>query len=83
MGAFPRLVGVEPLPEKRLLARFENGEKRIYDCTALVRSDPFRILANDAFFRHVRPAPGGYGVVWDDRLDLAESEIWLNGSPAP
>jgi hypothetical protein len=24
----------------------------------------------------------GYGIVWNDELDLSESELWINGLPA-
>jgi hypothetical protein len=39
----------------------------------------FRVLKDEAFFRNVRPDDHGYGVVWSDDVDLAESELWLKG----
>jgi len=36
-------------------------------------------LENEAVFQCARPDPHGYAVIWNDDVDLAESEIWLNG----
>ena len=32
-------------------------------------------------FRRVRADDHGYAVVWTDEIDLAESELWINGAP--
>lgn len=34
-------------------------------------------------FRNVRVDSRGYGIVWNDDLDLSESELWLNGVDEP
>ena len=78
---FPKLKAVEPLAGKKLRVTFRNDAVRIYDCTPLLDEEPFRLLRNDAFFRAVHVEPGGYAVAWDDRTDLAESELWLHGEP--
>jgi hypothetical protein len=64
------------------LVAFATGEQRVYDCAPLLRESVFAGLADEAVFQQVRPDPHGYGVVWSDELDLAESELWINGSPA-
>ena len=79
---YPRITAVKPLADKRLLVDFDNGVTKIYDCTPLVEQEPFRPLADDSLFRSVKADPHGYGVVWTDELDLAESELWLNGQLA-
>jgi len=78
--SFPRLKTVEPLAGKRLRATFVNGAIKIYDCRHLLTEEPFRRLEDEAFFRTVHVEPHGYAAVWDDRTDLAESEIWLHGN---
>jgi hypothetical protein len=79
MADFPKVRSVETLPGKRLLVTFANGDVRLYDCTPLLKDDAFRRLHDDAFFRNVRPDNHGYGVIWNDEVDLAESELWLHG----
>lgn len=78
---YPRVNSVEPLAGRRLLVRFANGEGRIYDCGPLLQEDSFAPLADEALFMQVRPDDHGYGVVWNDELDLAESELWSKGEP--
>jgi hypothetical protein len=81
---YPRIVSVKALAGKRLLVGFSNGATKIYDCTPLLASEPFRPLVNDAFFRLVQADPHGYGVVWGEEIDLAESELWIRGEvPEP
>jgi hypothetical protein len=79
METYPKVQSVEALRGKSLKVTFVNGEVRIYDCNPLLSEPPFRLLENEAFFRAVRADDHGYGVVWDDEVDLAESELWLHG----
>lgn len=81
---FPKILNVTPKPGMILLVTFENGGRRIYDCTPLLENEVFRPLRDDAIFRCAHADNHGYGVVWNDDIDLAESEIWLNGKiPEP
>ena len=79
---YPRIASVRPLSGKRLLVGFDNGVRKVYDCTPLLSSEPFAALADDPLFRSVQADPHGYGVVWSDEIDLAESELWLYGETA-
>jgi len=76
---YPRISDVEPRQGKTLLVTFDNGEQRAYDCTPLLRSEVFRPLQDEAIFRCAHADSHGYGVIWNDEIDLAESEVWLNG----
>ncbi len=78
----PRVESVQPLTGKQLLVGFANGVTKAYDCTPLLAYEPFKPLANEALFRCVKAGPHGYGVVWNDDIDLAESELWENGERA-
>ncbi len=75
----PRIKSVTALREKRLLVIFFNGIQKIYDCHWLLSLDRFQLLRNAAFFKAVRVDPGGYGVSWNDEMDLSEYELWNNG----
>jgi len=76
---YPKILDVKPRAGKTLLVTFDNGDRRVYDCTPLLRSDAFQPLRDDAIFRCAHADSHGYGVIWNDDIDLAESEIWLNG----
>jgi hypothetical protein len=80
---FPRVVSVDPLPNKFLLVTFSNGEQRSYNCAPLLNEEVFFDLKNDGIFNSVHRGAGGYGVVWNDEIDLSESELWLHGKPLP
>jgi hypothetical protein len=36
-------------------------------------------MEDDVMFRQAHADINGYGVTWNDDIDLAESEIWING----
>lgn len=80
-ASFPTIAAVHPLADKRLRVDFSNGEVRIYDCRPLMNQHPFRALEDESLFTRVHADPHGYAVIWNDDLDLAESELWLNGTP--
>jgi hypothetical protein len=75
----PRIVSVQALDGKKLLVKFVNGAEKIYACARLRQLEVFRILDNDAFFKSVRVDAGGYGISWNDEVDLSEYELWTNG----
>ena len=74
----PKIQSVQPSENRRLLVKFANGVERIYDCNQLLHLEPFKLLQNEAFFRSVRVDPGGYGISWNDDVDLSEDELWVN-----
>ncbi len=78
----PKVESVEPLEGKRLLVRFVNGAEKVYDCNPLLHLEMFRPLKNEAFFKSVKVDAGGYGVSWNDGVDLSEYELWVNGEEA-
>jgi hypothetical protein len=82
MESYPKIKYVEPLAGKRLLVTFGNNTKKVYDCSLLLKEETFKPLLNDALFRSVKADKHGYGIIWSDEIDLSESELWRNGSPA-
>ena len=76
---YPLVKSVRPLSGRKLLIEFDNGITKTYDCTPLLSSEVLKPLANDTVFRSVRADDHGYAVIWNDAIDLAESELWLNG----
>jgi hypothetical protein len=75
----PKVLSVQTKQHKKLLVKFVNGIEKIYDCTQLLNMDMFQLLKNDAFFKSVRVDAGGYGISWNDEIDLSEYELWVNG----
>jgi hypothetical protein len=77
--AYPKIRQVKPKPGKTLLVEFVNGVRKEYDCKPLLKSEVFRPLEDEALFRRARADSHGYGVIWTEEIDLAESEVWING----
>ncbi len=76
---YPRIKHVKPQVDKTLLVEFENGVRKVYDCKPLLQDEAFRPLQDEALFRRAHADPHGYAVLWNDQIDLAESEVWLHG----
>ena len=75
----PKILSARSLAGKQLWVKFVNGVEKIYDCRPLLRLEMFQLLRNEAFFKSVRVDFGGYGVSWNDDMDLSEYELWVNG----
>jgi hypothetical protein len=82
MEGIPRIISAKPIGDSELLVRFENGKEKIYDCEPFFSRPAFRLLKTPAFFQAVRVDTGGYGISWNDDIDLSEYELWTNGKPA-
>ena len=78
---FHKIKNVFPLPDYKLSVQFAQGVTRIYDVAPLFEILPaFAALKNDPNqFSGVSVDVGGYGVVWNDDLDLSCDELWENG----
>jgi len=79
---YPRIKQVQPKSGKILLVEFVNGVSKVYDCKPLLKSEVFRPLEDEALFQRAHADSHGYGVIWTDEIDLAESEVWINGQIA-
>lgn len=80
-ASFPKIASVAALPGYRLRVNFRNGDVRVYDFAVHLERDEFRLLNMEAFFNAVRVDASGYGLIWNDEMDIAASELWLNGEP--
>ena len=80
---FPKINSVAPLPEYRLLVSFAEGLSKTYDMKPLFVSYPVFAPLREVpgLFQQVRTDPGGYGISWNDDLDLDGEELWANGQP--
>ena len=78
---FHKIKHVSALPEYKLSIQFSEGITKIYDVTPLFDKMPvFADLKDHAQeFFNVSVDVGGYGIVWNDDLDLSCDELWENG----
>jgi len=74
LNNIPRVISVFSLDAYQLFVHFDNGDAKIYDCTAVLSRPAFQILKNIALFRAVRVDAGGLFL-------LSPSEITTNFAP--
>lgn len=80
---FYKVKEVQPLPAFNLLICFDTGEYKQYNIAPLFdKWDIFRTLSSvKGLFEQVKVDAGGYGISWNDDIDLSCNELWENGTP--
>ena len=80
---FHRISKVEPRPDLCLLVWFANSEIKRYNVKPLLSEwEPFRSLETiPGLFNSVKVDANGFGVVWNDDIDLSCNELYNNGVP--
>lgn len=78
---FYKIKDVKPLDNFILKVTFENKVIKYYDVKLLFNKYVvFNSLKNiNNLFEQVKVDIGGYGISWNDELDLSCNEIWENG----
>ena len=79
---FHKVKDVAPISDFKLSVQFSEGVTKVYDVKPLFEKLPgFKAFQNDpAEFACVTVDVGGYGIVWNDDLDLSCDELWENGT---
>lgn len=77
-----RISSVKVIEKNIIFVTFRNGIEVEYNVSQLYSSFPqFSILENNyRLFKQVKVDAGGYGISWNDELDLDAEEIWLSGT---
>ena len=75
---------ITALDNYMLFVEFCEGVSKIYDIKPLFERIPiFKELKENNLFYQVHVDVGGYGVVWNDKIDLAAEELYYNGTIVP
>lgn len=76
-----KIVSVKPMENFILLVVFQNGIEKTYDMRTLYPVFPqFKVFETDIdLFHKVQLDTGGYGISWNDVLDLNSEDIWEDG----
>lgn len=76
-----RVKSVKALDNFIIETTFINGDVKSYDIKNLFSYLPqFKVFENDIeLFKSVKVDLGGYGIVWNDELDLDAHTIWEDG----
>lgn len=74
-----KVISIKAIDDYKLIVKFENGVIKEYDMKQKLDEWPFELLKNKAFFKAVKVDTGGYGISWNNIIDLSEYELWNNG----
>lgn len=79
---FHKVKSVAPLSNFTLSVQFSEGVTKLYDLKPLFERIPAFLYLNEnpAEYDCVSVDVGGYGIVWNDELDLSCDELWENGT---
>lgn len=80
---FYRVETVKTLADLWLGVRFRNGIEKRYNVKPLLTQwKPFEALTQiDGPFEQVKVDQSGYGISWNDEIDLSCNELWEGGLP--
>ena len=74
------ITDVQPKDNLTILATFADGEIVSFDVKTMFEKHPvFRLLEGEELFREVKVDGVGYGVYWNDEIDLSSDGIYLRG----
>ena len=78
---FHKIKSVSAFQDYKLSVQFAEGQTKIYDVKPLLeRFDAFKSLEmKPELFQQVRVDTGGYGISWNDDIDLSCEELFKNG----
>ena len=78
---FYKVKEVEPIDNYILEVTFENNIVKYYDVSRLF--EKWNVFQNlkivDGLFEQVKVDKGGYGISWNDEIDLSCEELWEKG----
>lgn len=78
---FHKVKNIMPLSDFELVAQFCEGVTKVYDMKPLFDRLPVfaRLKEHPEVFDTVQVDVGGYGIVWNEELDLSCDELWEHG----
>lgn len=77
---FHKIKNVYPKDNMIIEVDFDNKVKKEYDIkTILNKWIIFKKLEDEELFKKVKVDVGGYGVSWNENIDLSCEELWKNG----
>ena len=76
-----RVINVQPLAGKKVAVEFSDGMVGVFDVAPYIRSDFFRRLEDESYFKQVRLFFSGIG--WPEGQDIGPDTIEADLLPAP
>ena len=71
---YPKIRSAIPLPDYFVLITFDNGKVGILDMKTKMHEEVYQPLVDKSLFDKLKTDSGGYGISWNDEIDLSEVE---------
>ena len=76
-GMFKKIASVQPFAENGLVMWFADGETRLLESSEVVKShEGYEALLDTRVFCGAKLAAEGYGISWDNGLDMGCKELY-------
>lgn len=77
---FHKIKNVYPKDNMLIEIEFDNKIKKEYDIKIILNKwNIFKELKNEELFKKVKIDAGGYGISWNENIDLSCEELWERG----
>jgi len=77
---FHKIIKVEALENQILKVYFENRKIKYYDMNKAINEiKALEPLRDENVFRKASVDTGGYGIIWNDVMDISGEELYING----
>lgn len=77
---FHKIKNVYPKDNMIIEIEFDNKIKKEYDIKIILNKwSIFKELKNEELFKKVKIDAGGYGISWNENIDLSCEELWERG----
>ena len=82
---FHKLKEVKPFKKYTLKVTFQDNTVKYYDVSKLFKKwEVFNDLKTvEGLFEQIKVDNGGYGISWNEEIDLSCNELWENGQTKP
>lgn len=80
MKSYPKIKNAKAIQELILEVEFDNGIIKFYDFANFINKYKTYDLSEFNFFKTFTIDSAGYGIIWNDEIDIAEAELWTNGT---
>ncbi|MGL5353217.1 MAG: DUF2442 domain-containing protein [Clostridium sp.] len=77
---YPKIKSIEVLDEYKMKVLFDNNISKLVDFKEKLKEEFYIDLTNEILFKLATVDVGGYGISWNDDIDISEYELWTIGS---
>ena len=76
---YPRINNITILNDYKIEIIFDNFITKIVDFEFKLEADVYKPLLDLNLFKSAHVDVGGYGISWNDDIDMSEYELWNIG----